>query len=638
MGNTINNQASIFETLDKISSDYILSMDYNALSRMGNEEYCNKFTMITKDILDKQFNKLDIQYLSIRIKKGHKPLIDIFNTTSNTDIPEQETIQKNEQVLYAESFTTDNKQQMCLNISRFYIKIGHLFAAIVKALDPVYIVEGKQYPFNTPKKQLPPNASVTISETGICHAKIKALQFGYVPNNKLNPQFCNIHQKYNTISNYNGIPELTKLYYDKIDYTGKPYMSEKSRQQYISDLHLLYYQFTKNKSESPSINDFTDITLNDYHNDLNCNNNTFNTPITQSEKDNILFIDYADNLKEMLYFSKQKERVFLEIINEIFTSTNTTTSSSSSSDTSKKLAISINPHLTDDRLNELITSVRNNLLEFYIKNDEYFNNGVDIYTAIVLYRKLHKQLENINELSQPSESSSLMDNNTKYDMDPTDGYTEEDNDYKEDNDAEPLHNEPINELDEKDNDDIITDEDEEPITDYQYDSENNTMEPSNNNTSPYGPLFNSQQPLQNLEPIDDDIQQPIDTEPVGFPEQPPMPEQPIDTEPVGFQEQQPIDIEPVGFPEQPPLQNLEPIDDNIQQPIQPINPEPVVVPPPPQIQQPPINPEPVLVPPPLIQQPPINPEPVLVPPPPIQQPPINPEPVVVPPQPPNQIN
>ena len=79
MGNMVNKQPSIFEAMDNISSNYILSMDYHALSRMGDEPYCNKFTLITQDILDKQFNKLDIQYLSIRIKKGHKPLIDIFN-------------------------------------------------------------------------------------------------------------------------------------------------------------------------------------------------------------------------------------------------------------------------------------------------------------------------------------------------------------------------------------------------------------------------------------------------------------------------------------------------------------------------------------------------------------------------------
>jgi hypothetical protein len=76
-------------------------------------------------------------------------------------------------------------------------------------------------------------------------------------------------------------------------------MSEKSRKQYTADLYLLSSQFTKQTSNPPStITDFNDITLKDYHNDINCGDNTFNTPIAKSEKDNILFIDYADNLKE----------------------------------------------------------------------------------------------------------------------------------------------------------------------------------------------------------------------------------------------------------------------------------------------------------------------------------------------------
>jgi hypothetical protein len=228
MGNSSNKESSIFQVLDNISSDYILSMDYHALAHMNDQEYCNKFTIITQDILDKQFNKLDIQYLTIRIKKGHKPLIDIFSSSSDQPM---EFVKKEEDVFYSDNITNENKKQMCLNISQFYIKIGHLFASIVTALDPVYIVDGKAYPFNTPKKDIPDHSLLEISENGICHKKIMALQFGYIQDNKLNPRFCNINEKYSSIYNYNGIPELEKLYYDKIDSNGKPYMSEKSHNQ-----------------------------------------------------------------------------------------------------------------------------------------------------------------------------------------------------------------------------------------------------------------------------------------------------------------------------------------------------------------------------------------------------------------------
>jgi len=492
MGNSYNKPESICETLDNISSNYILSMDYRALSHMSDEEYCNKFTLITQDLLDTKFNKLDIKYLTIRIKKGHKPLIDIFNNQDN-DIQTYETVTNKDEVYYSDDITNDNKKQMCLNISQFYIKIGHLFAAIVTALDPVYMVDGKPYPFNTPKNKLPEHSVLTISETGICHKKIMALQFGYVSESKLNPRFCNIHSKYSSIYNYNGIPELETLYYDKIDVNGKPYMSETTRNQYTADLQLLYSQFTPKSSSNSTtettssdtpttleINNFKDISLKEYHNNINCNDNTFNTPITKSEKDNVLFIDYADNLKDMLSFSKKKEQFFLSVINEIFIK--------SSSDKS----IIINPDLTDNRLNQLINEVRNNLLEYYIKIDEYFNNGIDIYTAIVLYRKLHKQLDNMNEMN-----SNVPENSNEYDNLTTPPYTIPNSPDQYDYDNEHIVG------DDEDRHTSTEEEEKQEDEDKQYETESPPPPPQNtdyekdNYNSPYKPLFNTPTPSPN---------------------------------------------------------------------------------------------------------------------------------------------
>ena len=657
MGNSHNNNSkpqSICETLDNISSNYILSMDYRALSHMSDEEYCNKFTLITQDLLDKKFNKLDIKYLTIRIKKGHKPLIDIFNR-SDSDIPTYETVTKKDEVYYSDDITNDNKKQMCLNISRFYIKIGHLFAAIVTALDPVYIVDGQPYPFNTPKNKLPEHTVLTISETGICHKKIMALQFGYLPENKLNPRFCNIHNKFSNLYNYNGIPELENLYYDKIDANGKPYMSETSRNQYSADLQLMYSQFspqstptgdqsvpntdtnTTDSSESPEspesqesantnndtsttpqsqssssssssntteINNFKDISLKEYHNNINCNDNTFNTPITKSEKDNVLFIDYADNLKEMLSFSKKKETFFLNVINEIFIQ-------------SPNKSIIINPQLTDNRLDQLINEVRNNLLEYYIKIDEYFNNGVDIYTAIVLYRKLHKQLDNINEIN-----SNVPENTNEYDnlSTPTAPYTMPNSNHlppdMDDHEDEHEHN--------------VEEEDENTHRSTETPSSNTDFEKDNNN-SPYKPLFNTNTPTTQNTPST-----PTETETQEHlsalePEEPPKEE--IDEEEPEKEDEDPRDVpdeydeipehederertqiqQPVEQPpEQPQQQPVEQIQQPLQQPVEQIQQ---------QLQQPPVQPQPQPQQPQII----IQPQPIII----NQQPP--------PPQPQQQV-
>ena len=67
MGNT---QSNILERLDDIASDYILGADYNTLRKMKEKDYCNKVTIVTKEILEKQFSHLDIEYLATRADDG----------------------------------------------------------------------------------------------------------------------------------------------------------------------------------------------------------------------------------------------------------------------------------------------------------------------------------------------------------------------------------------------------------------------------------------------------------------------------------------------------------------------------------------------------------------------------------------
>jgi len=58
MGNTKSN---ILERLDDIASDYILGADFNTLKKMNDKKYCDRVTIVTKDILEKQFSHLDIE-------------------------------------------------------------------------------------------------------------------------------------------------------------------------------------------------------------------------------------------------------------------------------------------------------------------------------------------------------------------------------------------------------------------------------------------------------------------------------------------------------------------------------------------------------------------------------------------------
>ena len=72
------------------------------------------------------------------------------------------------------------KKRMCLGIAKFYIKIAHLFAAIVKTINP-------QYKFRNlngvteivgllQKDKIPQTAKVSWIKSGLCARRIKALQ------------------------------------------------------------------------------------------------------------------------------------------------------------------------------------------------------------------------------------------------------------------------------------------------------------------------------------------------------------------------------------------------------------------------------------------------------------------------------
>ena len=140
----------------------------------------------------------------------------------------------------------ETKDRMCKGIAKFYVKIAHLYAAILKTINPLYIYKdkyGKEHHFSLlNKEKIPKNADVKLSEINLCTRRINALQFTTEGDNlKINiSKACNINKKDSkysfgtnpdepelwgssktrsaTLGEDVGIPELEKLYYDKYDY------------------------------------------------------------------------------------------------------------------------------------------------------------------------------------------------------------------------------------------------------------------------------------------------------------------------------------------------------------------------------------------------------------------------------------
>jgi hypothetical protein len=414
MGNqtsTVNNNEqndelkpkSISQILDYIATYYILTMDFKSLRKLYEKEYCDKLVILTSDIIQRYFTDLEITYLAQRIKNG----IEVNEETKDKVIFfDRDNLDK------LDIQNSIKKKRICNSIAKFYIKIAHIFAAIVTTINPVYVykdTEGNTVQASLYEKgKIPKNTPREIYKLNICDNRINALQ------NKqsldpdadgditVGPKVCSINigddGKDKTLGDEPGIPELEELYYDdNYDYkTGKfTGMSENTRKIYQDDLKIFYNIFTGNTSLPPGITKFSDISLRDYHRMEKCQGDDplfrkkVKGPLT-----NKLFSDYAENLKKMIQSANKNQDALLTIINQIFVYT-------IDPQTGKK-QIRINPSLSEERLQEIVIETRALIIKLYLTCEMDYVNGLKIYEAIVeqkIIETAKNQITNLEKMS-----------------------------------------------------------------------------------------------------------------------------------------------------------------------------------------------------------------------------------------------
>ena len=156
------------------------------------------------------------------------------------------------------------KETVHVAIAKYYVKIAHVFAAIVTTINPTYT-----YKDNTGEKQhlslmennsCPRMQKTQIKRINVCSQRLNALvnnQDFDVPNDTpvtIKPRFCDINHDGATgmsrkLSDEPGIPELEKLYYNNYDYDkgGFTGMTDKMRKDvYEKDVEAFYKTFTGN--------------------------------------------------------------------------------------------------------------------------------------------------------------------------------------------------------------------------------------------------------------------------------------------------------------------------------------------------------------------------------------------------------
>ena len=416
---------SISQILDYIATHYILTLDFKSLRKLYDKEYCDKLVILTSDIIERYFTDMEITYLAQRVKNGvevnelDKDKVIFFDREFLNKLDVQNSIKK---------------KRICIGIAKFYIKIAHVFAAIVTTINPVYVYKDAEG--NTVKATLyekgsiPPNTPRQIYKMNICENRINALKNGHDMTKgdiTVGPDVCGLNigddNEVKDLDDEPGIPELMELYFDdNYDYeTGKfTGMSKETNEIFLKDLQIFRSVFTGNSESLPeNITKFSDIKLRDYHKMEECqgDNPKFETNVTGPLSDS-MFAAYANNLKKMIIKANQNQQALLAIINKIFKYT--------IDPQSNKKQIRIDSELTEKGLDELIIEVRGMIIKLYLTCEMDYVEGLKLYQAILdtkIFETTQRQMKNLNkELEQlvieetvpePAEFNELKENTEK---------------------------------------------------------------------------------------------------------------------------------------------------------------------------------------------------------------------------------
>jgi len=405
--NNKNNSAelkskSVSQILDYIATNYIITMDFKSLKRLFEKEYCDKLVVLTSDIIERYFTDLEITYLAQRVKNGkevneidHDKII-FFDKDNLGKLDIQNSIKK---------------KRICISIAKFYIKIAHVFAAIVTTINPIYVYKDQEG--NTvradlyEKSKIPANTPRAIYKMNICQNRIDALKNNNSTepdasgNIAVAPKVCSVNVgdngKTKVFTDEPGIPELEELYYDDNfdENTGKfTGMTKETREVYLQDLQIFYNVFSGNNGPlKAGISKFSDIELRDFHKHPNCQGTDplFEKPVYGPLSNN-LFAKYAENLKNMISKANQNQSALIEFINKLF-------SYSTDPQTNKRF-IRINPKLTEEMLQEIVVEVRALTIKMYLTCEIDYVNGLKLYEAIVdkkIFETTKNQLKNLEK-------------------------------------------------------------------------------------------------------------------------------------------------------------------------------------------------------------------------------------------------
>ena len=400
------------QLIDYIATHYILTMNFESLKKLSEKTYCDQLVVLTADIIEKYFTPLEITYLNQRMKNG----VEVNETEHDKTI-----FFLKDQLTRMDIQNPLKKKRVCIGIAKFYIKVAHIFAAIVTTINPTYVYKdsmGNAVKVSLyDKSKIPSNVPLQIYKLNICQNRINALKRGQTSTHvdddiTVHPNVCsfNLNKLGNvkTLAEEPGIPELMELYYDdNYDYNSGRFlgMSPETKKDYEEDLRIFYNVFTGNNVEMlpENIRSFNDIKLKDYKQEKGCQGPKpiLNTGMKGSLT-NKLFLEYASNMTQMVKNANENQEQLLSVINKLFVySVNPMT---------KEKEIRVNPVLNEENIHTIVLETRAIIMKLYLTCEIDYTNGIKIYEAIVEDKILETSQKQINHLGKLSESLAFSEN------------------------------------------------------------------------------------------------------------------------------------------------------------------------------------------------------------------------------------
>ena len=395
---------NIVTIIDHIATNFILESDFQEMINLQSKSYCNKLTILTKKKILDNLTPKEIIYLDFRTKKGE---------TKNILTRDEFSFIDSEKINKMDIKNKVKKERICLGIARFYVKFFHLFASIVKSINPVYkytdMVGNVQHIDLLDKKSIPnihKNDKIRVI-MGICKDRYRYLSpIQETANGTIvGAKFC---QKDSiSICDEPGIKNLKLLYYDEYDYEptsptkGTYYrMSKKMKDTYQEDVNKFYRAFSGQSEVPDNIKDFCDIETFDSSKLNMCTNE--NKQFSYKGKNTLSLKKYGEHLRNMMKSTQDHQLKLIAIINKMFHWDVVV-----GKKTEKKLKI--HPELNDDRLQDLINETRDLLIANFVDIEEFYKDGIKLFKAITIDKKLVREKSRINMHKNMKEKMIMRD-------------------------------------------------------------------------------------------------------------------------------------------------------------------------------------------------------------------------------------